>query len=65
MRHTLLIARREFVENAKTKGFWIGIFMLPVIFAIAIGISAWLARYSACVACASRCPARSSACDAR
>ncbi|HZF30127.1 MAG TPA: ABC transporter permease [Gammaproteobacteria bacterium] len=44
MRHTLLIARREFVENAKTKGFWIGIFMLPVIFAIAIGISTWLAR---------------------
>lgn len=44
MRHTLLIARREFVENAKTKGFWIGIFILPVIIGIGIGISTWLAR---------------------
>ena len=31
MRYTLLIALREFAENAKTKGFWIGIFMLPLI----------------------------------
>jgi ABC-2 type transport system permease protein len=39
-----LIARREFVENAKTKGFWIGIFMFPALIGIGIGISAWLAR---------------------
>lgn len=44
MRYALLIALREFVENAKTKGFWIGIFMFPLMFAIAIGISALVAR---------------------
>ena len=44
MRYTLLVARREFVENAKTKGFWIGIFTLPLLFAIAIGVTGWLAR---------------------
>jgi ABC-2 type transport system permease protein len=40
----LLVARREFVENAKTKGFWIGIFTLPLLFAIAIAVTGWLAR---------------------
>jgi len=44
MRNTLLIALREFVENAKTKGFWIGIFMLPLIMVIGIGVSTKLAR---------------------
>lgn len=44
MRYTFLIALREYVENAKTKGFWIGIFMFPLIIAIAIGVTAWLAR---------------------
>ena len=31
MRNAFLVALREYVENAKTKGFWIGIFMLPVV----------------------------------
>ncbi len=31
MKYAFLIAVREFVENAKTKGFWIGILMFPVI----------------------------------
>lgn len=44
MRYMLLIALREFAENAKTKGFWIGIFMLPLIMAIGIGVSGSLAR---------------------
>ncbi len=44
MRYTLLIALREFTENAKTKGFWIGIFMLPLMLAIGIGVSAKLAK---------------------
>lgn len=30
MRAILLIALREFAENAKTKGFWIGLFLFPV-----------------------------------
>ena len=44
MRYTLLIALREFAENAKTKGFWIGIFTLPVLLAISIGVSTKLAQ---------------------
>jgi ABC-2 type transport system permease protein len=44
MRYTLLIALREFAENAKTKGFWIGIFTLPLILAISIGVSTKLAK---------------------
>ncbi len=44
MRYTLLIALREFAENAKTKGFWIGIFTLPVLLAISIGVSTKLAH---------------------
>ncbi|MEO8019928.1 MAG: ABC transporter permease, partial [Pseudomonadota bacterium] len=44
MRYTLLIALREFAENAKTKGFWIGIFTLPLILALSIGVSTKLAR---------------------
>lgn len=30
MRAIFLIAMREFAENAKTKGFWIGLFLFPV-----------------------------------
>ena len=44
MRYTLLIALREFAENAKTKGFWIGIFTLPLLLAISIGVSTKLAH---------------------
>ena len=44
LRYTLLIALREFAESAKTKGFWIGIFMLPLILAISIGVSTKLAH---------------------
>ncbi|MBC8451073.1 MAG: hypothetical protein H8D72_00020, partial [Planctomycetes bacterium] len=31
MRAIFLIALREFAENAKTKGFWIGLFLFPII----------------------------------
>ncbi len=31
MKYVWLIAIHEYVENAKTKGFWIGMFMLPLI----------------------------------
>ncbi|MBK8977528.1 MAG: ABC transporter permease [Planctomycetes bacterium] len=36
---TFLVARRELVENVRTKTFWIGIFMLPLIYGIAIGVN--------------------------
>ena len=44
MRYILLIALREFAENAKTKGFWIGIFMLPLIMVIGFAVSGKLSR---------------------
>ena len=44
MRYTLLIALREFTENAKTKGFWIGIFMLPLLLAVSFAVSIKLAH---------------------
>ncbi|MDE0895400.1 MAG: ABC transporter permease [Planctomycetota bacterium] len=31
MRAIILIALREYAENAKTKGFWIGLFLFPII----------------------------------
>jgi len=44
MRYTFLVALREYVENAKTKGFWIGIFMLPLMIAVGIGVTTLLAQ---------------------
>ncbi len=32
MRVTLLIANREYLENVKTKGFWLGVLLVPLIF---------------------------------
>ena len=31
MKYTLLVAQREYAENAKTKGFWIGILLFPIL----------------------------------
>lgn len=42
MRYPLLVAAREYAENAKTKGFWIGLLMLPVILYAAITIQVFL-----------------------
>jgi ABC-2 type transport system permease protein len=38
---TWLVAQREYLENVRTKTFWIGILAFPAIFVIAIGV-AWL-----------------------
>ncbi len=35
---TLLVAQREYLDNVRTKTFWLGILAFPAIFAIAIGI---------------------------
>jgi len=35
---TMLVAQREYLENVRTKTFWLGILAFPAIFAIAIGI---------------------------
>ncbi len=39
---TLLVAQREYIENIRTKTFWIGIFIVPVLIAASIGIGALL-----------------------
>ena len=47
MRNALLVAIPEYVENARTKGFWFGIFMLPVILALSIQVPIFLERKGA------------------
>lgn len=36
MRNAILIATREYIENVKTKGFWISILVLPIILSFTI-----------------------------
>lgn len=43
MRVTLLIAWREYLENVKTKGFWIGVLLVPIVFFIIFHVSSRLA----------------------
>ena len=31
MRYILLVGLREFAENVKTKGFWLGILVVPIL----------------------------------
>jgi ABC-2 type transport system permease protein len=38
---TLLVAQREYLDNVRTKTFWLGILAFPAIFVVAIGI-AWV-----------------------
>lgn len=44
MRYAILIALREYFENAKTKGFWIGLMMFPLMIGAGIGVSVFLQR---------------------
>ncbi|MEM8929616.1 MAG: ABC transporter permease [Acidobacteriota bacterium] len=41
---TFLVAQRELVENVRTKAFWIGIFIFPLILVLSIVIPSWLER---------------------
>ncbi|HUP25553.1 MAG TPA: ABC transporter permease [Thermoanaerobaculia bacterium] len=43
-RKTFLVAHREFVENLRTKAFWIGILLFPVLITAMMVIPAWLER---------------------
>jgi ABC-2 type transport system permease protein len=43
-RSTLLVARREYAENVKTKAFIIGVLALPVLLGLVIGVTAALER---------------------
>jgi ABC-2 type transport system permease protein len=42
MKYALLVAWREYAENAKTKGFWIGLFLMPTILFLSIQAPIWL-----------------------
>jgi ABC-2 type transport system permease protein len=42
MKYAVLVAVREYVESAKAKGFWIGIFMIPAILFLTIQAPIWL-----------------------
>jgi ABC-type Na+ efflux pump permease subunit len=41
---TFLVAEREYLENLKTKTFWIGIISFPVILSLAILVPMWLEK---------------------
>lgn len=42
MKFALLVAWREYAENAKTKGFWLGILLVPVIIFLSVQIPIFL-----------------------
>lgn len=42
MRYAFLVAWREFAENVKTKGFWIGIFIFPVMIWLSFTASSFI-----------------------
>jgi len=44
MKYALLVAWREFAESAKTKGFWLSLFMLPVMLFLSIHVPILLAK---------------------
>ena len=49
MRYALLIAWREFAENAKTKGFWLGLLLFPGIILLSIQVPVLLASHGTCL----------------
>jgi len=44
MKFAFLVAFREYAENAKTKGFWLGILLVPVIIFFSIQVPIWLEK---------------------
>jgi ABC-2 type transport system permease protein len=44
MRRPWLVAQREFLENVRTKSFWIGIFVLPLILTLSVVLPAVLEK---------------------
>lgn len=42
MKFAFLVAWREYAENAKTKGFWLGILLVPVIIFFSVQVPIWL-----------------------
>lgn len=46
MKYSLLIALREYAENVKTKGFWIGILLFPVLILVGINVPRFLEEHA-------------------
>ena len=46
MKYPLLVALREYLENVKTKGFWIGILLFPVLLIASIQVPRLLEKYA-------------------
>jgi len=44
MKYAILVALREFAENAKTKGFWIGILIFPILIYVSTSASTFLEK---------------------
>ena len=44
MRCALIIALREYAENARTKGFWISLFLFPTFLFLCLQVPLWLAQ---------------------
>lgn len=44
MKYAFLVAWREYVENARTKGFWLGMLLVPVIIFFSIQVPIWLQK---------------------
>ena len=42
MKYAFLVAWREYAENAKTKGFWISLFLMPTILFLSAQVPIWL-----------------------
>lgn len=46
MKYSLLVALREFSENVKTKGFWVGILLFPILIAAGFQVPRLLEKYA-------------------
>mgnify|MGYP003694120375 CR=1 FL=1 len=42
LRYVWLVATREYAENAKTKGFWIGILIFPLLLMVSMKLPKFL-----------------------
>lgn len=42
MKYAFLVAWREYAENAKTKGFWLSLFLMPTILFLSAQVPIWL-----------------------
>jgi len=44
MNKSILVARREYLENVRTRGFWFGILLVPILYSALILGPAWISK---------------------